>query len=96
VCELAIGPCAVVRCGEGRIQWAARNATFPYLPRGRVPGPEAAAIERAAWGSVPRSPRVVPARTWLGRDAPADHTIIEHAMTLPGTSDVLSMLRIEH
>jgi hypothetical protein len=95
VCELSATPCAVLRCQRGRIIWAARSPTFAgFLPRGRLAGPESAVTELIAWGRLPRGPRPVPATTWLGAAATSAGELIEHATTLPGSSDVLCWLRI--
>lgn len=87
--------CAVALCRGGRVVWAARSATFTaFLPRDRVPGPDAAVVELLAWGRLPAHARTISARTWLGSDVAAELELVEQAAKLPGGSDVLTFLRL--
>lgn len=96
VCEVSRHACAVVRCHAGRILWATRSATFPaFLPKGRVPGPDAAVTEWIAYQRLPRVARIVSASTWFGPGAPAGLELIEQSTSLPGSSDVLCAIWIE-
>lgn len=94
--ELTPHAWALVTCRDGRVVRVSRSATFPtYIEQDWSPGPDSAVVEHAAWQRrIPDRERVVPAQTWIADEAHHDATVIEHAMMLPGASDVLAMLRI--
>lgn len=94
--ELTPHPWALVTCRDGRVLRVSRSAAFPtYIEQDWSPGPDSAIVEHAAWKRrLPDRERVVAAQTWIADVAHHDTTVIEHAMILPGTSDVLAMLRI--
>lgn len=94
--ELTPHAWALVTCRGGRVVRVSRSATFPtYIEQDWTPGPDSVVVEHAAWQRrLSDRERVVPAHTWIADEAHHGATLIEQAMILPGTSDVLAMLRI--
>lgn len=94
--ELTPHAWALVTCRDGRVVRVSRSAAFStYIKDGWTPGPDSMVVEHAAWRRpLPTHERAVPGRTWIADEAHSDATVIEHSMILPGTSDVLTMLRI--
>jgi hypothetical protein len=92
--ELTSHACAIVICARGRVVRVSRSAAFGgYVQHDWTPGAESGVVECVAYGAAPRGEREVLASTWY-RDASATtETVIEHSMILPGTSDVLTLLR---
>jgi hypothetical protein len=95
--ELTPHAWALVTCRGGRVVRVSRSAAFPtYIEQDWTPGPDSVVVEHAAWKRrLPERERVVPAHTWIADEAHHRVTLIEQATILPGTSDVLVMLRIE-
>lgn len=94
--ELTPHACALVVCRGGRVLRVSRSATFrPFITHEWMPGPDSVVVEHAAWRrTLPKQERAVPARTWIEDAAWSGVTLIEQAMILPGTSDVLTLVRV--
>lgn len=92
--ELTPHACAIVICARGRVVRVSRSAAFGgYVTHDWPPGAESGVVECVAYGAAPRAEREVSASTWY-RDASATAgKVIEHSLILPGTLDVLTLLR---